>query len=108
MTMTATTTDRIDAFSFMGLLAGEGKIPGTESGTLDKTFVIAAADEMAREFASDLTAEGDFFDLMTEAGAMRPAEKAKPLQFKITRPRNLGGGFGDLNGGNFGGGAFAH
>ncbi len=101
--MTATIIDRIDAFSFMGLLASEGKIPGTASGSLNKTFVIAAADELTREIASDLTAKGGFFDLMTEAGVMRPEEQAKPVRIKITRPRSLGGDFG-----NFGGGAFAH
>jgi len=108
MTTTAKTINKIDAFSFMGLMASEGKIPGTQSGSANRHFYAAEAEEMTRQAVSDLTATGDFFSLMTEKGMMKPAPARKPIQIKITRPRALGGGFGGMNGGNFGGGAFAH
>ncbi|NVJ69156.1 MAG: hypothetical protein HWE08_02305 [Alphaproteobacteria bacterium] len=108
MTKTAMTNEQISAFSFMGLMASEGKIPGVTSGSADKQFFLVATEEAAREAVSDLTATGDFFSLMTEAGMMRPVAQRKPLQFKITRPSGLGGGFTGMTGGAFGGGALAH
>lgn len=108
MNKTAKTNDQIAAFSFMGLLASEGKIPGVASASADQEFFLVATEELAREVASDLTATGDFFMLMTEAGMMRAEPVKKPRQFKITRPRGLGGDFGGMTGGAFGGGAFAH
>jgi hypothetical protein len=100
--------ETVDAFSFMGLMAAHGKVPGVACGSKDKTFILADTEEAAIELALDLTAKGDFFTLMTAKGMMRAEPVRKPIQFKITRPRNLGGGFGGMSGGAFGGGAFAH
>ncbi|NVJ98592.1 MAG: hypothetical protein HWE25_10595 [Alphaproteobacteria bacterium] len=108
MTTTAKTNEKIAAFSFMGLLASEGKIPGVDSASADKEFFLVATEELAREAVSDLTATGDFFSLMVENGMMSAEVARKPRQFKITRPRGLGGDFGGMTGGAFGGGAFAH
>ncbi|WP_286828202.1 MULTISPECIES: hypothetical protein [Kordiimonas] len=110
MAKTAQMNEQIAAFSFMGLMASEGKIPGVVSGSANKQFFLVATEEAANELASDLTATGDFFALMTEAGMMRPVEpkQKKPFRIKITRPSGLGGGFGGMSGGALGGGAFAH
>ncbi len=110
MAKTAQMNEQIAAFSFMGLMAGEGKIPGVVSSSTDEQFFLVATEQAAHELVSDLTATGDFFALMTEAGMMRPVEQKqkKPFQLKITRPSGLGGGFGGMSGGAFGGGAFAH
>jgi len=110
MAATAKMNEQISAFSFMGLMAAEGKIPGVVSGSTETHSLFAAGEELISEVASDLTATGDFFTLMTEAGMMRPVEPKKKtaFQIKITRPSGLGGGFGGMSGGAFGGGAFAH
>ncbi|WP_262691134.1 hypothetical protein [Kordiimonas aestuarii] len=100
--------ETVDAFSFMGLMAANGQVPGAVCGSKEKGFFFASAEEAAIELALDLTAKGDFFTLMTANGMMRAAPKRKPAQFKITRPRSLGGGFGGMGGGTFGGGALAH
>lgn len=105
MANTVKQIETVDAFSFMGLMAAHGKVPGVTCGSKDKTFFFADTEEAAIELALDLTAKGDFFTLMTAKGMMRAEPVRKPMQFKITRPRSLGGGFG---GGAFGGGAFAH
>ncbi|WP_417450763.1 hypothetical protein [Kordiimonas sp.] len=100
--------ETVDAFSFMGLMAANGKVPGAVCGSKAKEFFLVAAEEAAIELALDLTAKGDFFTLMTANGMMRAEPARKPSQFKITRPRSLGGGFGGMGGGTFGGGALAH
>ncbi len=105
MTMTVEKTE-LGAFSFMGLLASEGQVPHTSAQSADTPIYSLVAEEAIREFASDVTAKGDFFTLMVEAGQMRSEEPAKKYNFKIVRPTNLGGGFGGGYGG-FGGGTVA-
>ena len=46
----------VDAFSFMGLMAAHGKVPGAVCGSKNKTFLLADAEEAATELALDLTA----------------------------------------------------
>jgi len=99
-----TENNRLGAFSFLGLLASEGQIPGTTAAPATTAIYSVIAEEMAREVVSDFTAKGDFFSLMVENGQMRDRAPAKKYNFKIVRPTNLGGGFG----GTFGGGALAH
>lgn len=91
-------------YSFLGLLASEGNVPGAVSGSTDKEVFSVAVENTVREVASDLNAKGDFLSFMVENGLMAKEAPAKKYKFKITRPANLGGGFG----GNFGGGALAH
>ncbi|WP_417460143.1 hypothetical protein [Kordiimonas sp.] len=98
----------LEAYSFMGLMAANGKVPGAVCGRKDKEFFLVTAEETVSELALDLTAKGDFFTLMTANGMMRAEPVRKPIQFKITRPSSLGGGFGGMGGGAFGGGALAH
>jgi len=103
--MTNTVTNsQLGAFSFMGLLASEGKVPGTTAAPASTPVFSVIAEDLVREVASDLTAKGDFFSLMVETGQMRAQEPAKKYNIKIVRPTSLGGGFG----GTFGGGALAH
>lgn len=90
-------------YSFMGLMASNGKVPGAISGT-EKEIISVALENAVRETASDLTATGDFFSFMVENGLMAAEAPAKKYKIKITRPTNLGG---DLDG-TFGGGALAH
>ncbi|TNE62843.1 MAG: hypothetical protein EP335_11120 [Alphaproteobacteria bacterium] len=108
MAKAAHTMEKVNAYSFMGLLASEGRIPGVESAAADKEFLLVALEEGARELVSDFTATGDFFSLMTEAGMMKAEAPKKPYRFKIVRPSGLGGGFRGGMGGSFGGGALAH
>ena len=89
MATTVKQIQTVEAFSFMGLMAANGQVPGAVCGSRDKEFFFAATEEAAIELALDLTAKGDFFSLMT-------------------RPSSLGGGFGGMGGGAFGGGALAH
>ena len=97
----AVQNQELGAFSFLGLLASEGKVPNTSAKNADTTIFSVAAEEAVRTVASDLTAEGDFFSLLVENGQMRGEAPAKKYSIKIVRPTNLGGGFG----GGFGGGA---
>lgn len=97
----------LEAYSFMGLMAAKGKVPGAVCGRKEEFFLVTA-EEAVSELAQDLSAKGDFFTLMTANGMMRAEPARKPIQFKITRPRSLGGGFGGMGGGTFGGGALAH
>lgn len=106
MNTTVNKNNQIDAYSFMGLMAGEGQIPGTASKPTTEHFWLAEAQDLVTLTASDMTATGDFFTLMVENGMMRAEEVRKPIQIKITRPRGLGGDFGGIGG--FGGGALAH
>ncbi len=71
-------SDYAEAFTFTGLLAGEGLVPGVESGSTDKVFLLMEIESCTKEIVSNLTAEGDFFMLMTEAGMMKTVEPAKP------------------------------
>jgi len=98
--------EKIDPFTFMGLMASKGNIPGVVSKSDDKEFMLVALESGARNMVSDLTAKGDCFSLMTEFGMMKAEEPKKPFMFRIVRPTGLGGGF--KGGNNFGGGAFAH
>ncbi|MCJ9427500.1 hypothetical protein [Kordiimonas marina] len=105
MANAAQMVEQINPFTFMGLMASKGNIPGVVSKSDDKQFMLVALEEGARGLVSDLTAKGDFFSLMTEFGMMKAEDPKKPYMFRIVRPSGLGGGF---KGGNFGGGAFAH
>ena len=96
--------NQLGAFSFMGLLASEGQVPGTTAAPASTPVFSVSLEDTVREVASDLTASGDFFSLMVEHGQMRDREPVKKYKIKIVRPTNLGGGFG----GTFGGGALAH
>jgi len=89
----AVTTEELQVFTFLGLLAGEGQVPGACSGEIYTPFAVAA-EETILEVASDLAATGDFFSLMVENGQMRAEEPAKKYDIKIVRPTSLGGGFG--------------
>ena len=91
-------------FSFMGLMASKGKVPGAISKSADKEFMSVMIESTVREAASDLTATGDFFSFMVENGLMNAEAPAKRYNIKITRPASLGGDFG----GSFGGGALVH
>jgi len=102
------TSYELAPYSFLALMAGEGKLPGTVSGSKEKMILTVAVEETAREVISDLTAEGDFFSLMVANGLMSPAAPKKKINIKIVRPTNLGGGFGGFGGGSFGNGALAH
>lgn len=92
-------TQTIAPFSFMGLMAGEGLIPGTASASAVKDTASVALQNSINEFATDLSSEDTFFTLMEEAGQMNKIERArKPYSIKIVRPVSLGGSQG----------AFAH
>lgn len=108
MSQVLNNTIEFTPFSFLALLAGEGQVPGAVSGSTDKEIFTVAAEEAAREVASDLTAKGDFFSLMVENGLMAKEAPRKKYNIKIVRPTNLGGGFGGFGGGSFGNGALAH
>jgi len=104
MRNTVNTEFELAPFSFLALMASEGQVPNVKSGSTDKEIFAVAVEEAVREVASDLTAKGDFFSLMTENGQMAATAPAKKYNVKIVRPTHLGGGFG----GSFGGGALAH
>ena len=97
--------EELQALSFLGLMASEGKVPGACSGAV-YTPASLLVEEAIREYASDLTAEGDFFQLMVANGQMAAEAPRKKYNIKISRPTNLGGGFGGFGG--FGGAQPAH
>ncbi|UTW54442.1 hypothetical protein [Kordiimonas sp. SCSIO 12610] len=85
-------TETIAPFSFMGLMAGEGLIPGTASASVQKEVTSVAIQESINELASDMKANDTFFTLMEEAGQMSKIERVrKSYSFKIVRPVGLGG-----------------
>ena len=109
MTQAQNIITELAPFSFMALLAGEGKVPMAVSGSTDKAILTVAVEETVREIASDLTAKGNFFSLMVENGQMAATAPKKKYNIRIVRPTGLGGGFGgSFGGGSFGGGALAH
>ncbi len=102
--MATTTTQTIAPFSFMGLMAGEGLIPGTESSAVNSETTSVALENSVRELAKDINSADTFFTLMEEAGQMNEIKRARrSFAFKIVRPASLGG----VNTGNHTG-AFAH
>ena len=101
--MATTTTQTIAPFSFMGLMAGEGLVPGTESATSKTETASVAFENSVRELAKDMNSADTFFTLMEEAGQMNEIKRTRrSFSFKIVRPASLGG----VNAGNTG--AFAH
>ena len=94
-----TQTQTIKAKTFMGLLASEGLVPHTTSA---KEVPEEFFNKLDREIA-DIKAPGmSFFELMVEAGQMKPTsfatQEARPTaillampKIRITRPYNLGG-----------------
>lgn len=89
-----THTQKLKAKTFMGLLAAEGLVPNATSA---KEVPEEFFNKVDREIA-DIKAPGvSFFDLMVEAGQMKPVAY-KPLatlialpKLRITRPYHLGG-----------------
>ena len=89
--------EELQALSFLGLMASEGQVPGACSGKV-YTPASVIVEDAVREYASDVTAEGDFFLLMVENGQMAAEAPRKKYNIKISRPTNLGGGFGGFGG----------
>ena len=67
-------TDIVEAHSFLGLLAGEGQIPGRSSSPV-QDMALAGQFDAAWKAVTDVTAtafnDSDFFDLMVDARQMR-------------------------------------
>ncbi len=94
-----TQTQTIKAKTFMGLLAAQGLVPGATSA---KEVPEEFFNKLDREIA-DIKAPGmSFFELMVEAGQMKPVsfgtQETRPAatlhilpKIRITRPYNLGG-----------------
>ena len=73
----------LGAFTFLGLLASEGQVPFTTAQSADTPIYTLMAEDAVREMASDIAAEGTFFDLLVENGQMRAEAPAKKFNFKI-------------------------
>lgn len=94
-----TQTQTIKAKTFMGLLAAEGLVPHTTSANeVPEEFF----NKVDREIAAIKAPGMSFFELMVEAGQMKPASFATQKtratatlhvlpKMRITRPYNLGG-----------------
>lgn len=94
-----TQTQTIKAKTFMGLLAAEGLVPGTTSA---KDVPEEFFNKVDREIAAIKAPGMSFFELMVEAGQMKPVsyveQEIRPTatlhilpKIRITRPYNLGG-----------------
>lgn len=94
-----TQTQTIKAKTFMGLLAAEGLVPGATS---IKDVPEAFLNKLDREITAIKAPGMSFYDLMVEAGQMKPVklveQRLRPSatlhilpKMRITRPHNLGG-----------------
>lgn len=71
--------DTVGAYSFMGLMAGEGQIPGRSSSPLDEVFLSDRVDALwnfVSGTADAMTEDTTFFDLMVDAGQMEAREQS--------------------------------
>ena len=96
MAKVANTVEQLAPFSFMGLLANEGQVPGA-SGEITVSPASAKIDELKSDLSVGFKEDINLFSLMVETGAMAANAPAKRRSFnfkapRIVRPMSLGGG----------------